>query len=69
MKNWKTTVSGLISSLALLVALVPDRFGGENSFFVIFCIFISAGGISFLGLNAEDAQKISNRFYNNKIKR
>lgn len=64
MKNWKTSLSGLVSSLALLVALVPDRFGGEDSVFVLICMFIAAGGLASLGINAEDASKLASRLKN-----
>lgn len=54
LRNWKTTTTGLVLSLAGFISFSPDFFGGNKSLLVQVCHYISAGGFAALGLCAKD---------------
>ena len=53
-KNWKTTVAGLVLCCSGFVAFSPKTFGGEQAPLVQVCKYITSGGLAALGITAKD---------------
>lgn len=64
MKNWKTTLSGLVSAAAAFVALSPQLFI-RWPWAVELAKFISVGGLASLGLAAKDKNVTGGTILNN----
>lgn len=54
MKNWKTTVIGILLSFSGFVTFSPDTFGGDQALLVQISKYITAGGLAALGISAKD---------------
>lgn len=55
--DWKTTVVGLITTIAGFIAMHPQYFGGADSLIVAVAIYVNAGGAMGLGIYAQDKLK------------
>lgn len=55
MKNWKTTLSGLVGSLASLLVLMSTQGVQLPKWLVIVAGFVAAGGFAALGISGKDS--------------
>lgn len=54
LKNWKTTLIGLILSVSGFIAVSPNHFGGDNALVVELSRYVLAGGFAALGIYSTD---------------
>ena len=55
MKNYRTTISGIITALAGFISYYPEGFGVKESLIVKLAVYTTCGGLISLGINASDA--------------
>ena len=53
MKNWKTTLTGVVSAVAGFIAFSPTQFS-KWPLVVELAKYTMAGGIAFMGISAKD---------------
>ena len=63
MKNWKTTLTGLVGLAAAFVVGAPDVFGGETAALVQFARLVNAGALTGLGIHAFDSRRTAVKAY------